>query len=88
MDAVRLQVRLCLCLSDFHNYIAKNPLDTLEESEKHHILSHMRYYHGGPHSDNPSLTEFVTYVPQVLGKIADNLECYVKQLEADGTLDD
>jgi hypothetical protein len=75
-------------LSDFHNHIAENPLDKLETAERQNVLFHMRYYHGGPCDDNPKMAEFASYVPQVFGKIADNLDCYLKTLEADGTLDD
>lgn len=75
-------------LSDFHNHIAENPFDKLEEPERQDILSHMRHYHGGPCHDNPEMAELALYVPQIFDKIASNLECYLKQLEQDGTLDE
>ena len=75
-------------LSDFHNHLAQNPFEKLEESEKQDILSHMHHYHGGPCHDNPNITELSLYVPQILEKIACNLECYLKQLEQDGKLDE
>lgn len=73
-------------LSDFHNYLTENPFDKLEHSEKQDILSHMRYYHGGPLNDKPNMAELASYVPRVLDKIAGNLECYLKQLEQNETL--
>lgn len=75
-------------LSDFHNHLAENPFDKLEESEKQDILSHMRHYHSGPCHDNPDMAELSLYVPQVLEKIGSNLECYLKQLEQAETLDE
>jgi len=68
-------------LSDFHNHHTQNPFERLSDAERQDILSHMRYYHGGPHNDNPSMKELATYLPRVFEKIADNLECYLKDLE-------
>jgi len=75
-------------LSDFHNHLAENPFDKLDEPEKRDILSHMRCYHGGPCHDNPDMAELAHYVPQVFDKIASNLECYLKQLHQDETIDE
>jgi hypothetical protein len=75
-------------LSDFHNHLAQNPFDKLMKSEKQNILSHMRYYHGGPCHDDPDMAEFSSYVPQVFEKIANNLECYLNELEHNKTLDE
>ena len=75
-------------LSDFHNHITENPFDKLEEAEKQDILSHMRYYHGGPCHDNPGMAELALYVPRIFDKIADNLKCYLNELEQEGTLHD
>jgi hypothetical protein len=68
-------------LSDFHNHLAKNPFARLSKTERDHVLSHMRNYHGGPIQDDPDMKELSTYIPRVFDKIADNLECYLKQLE-------
>jgi hypothetical protein len=68
-------------LSDYHNHLAENPFDKLEKPEKKDILSHMRYYHGGPVHDNPDMVEIASYLPQILEKITSNLESYLKQLE-------
>ena len=73
--------------SDFHNHLAQNPFGKLDESEKQDILSHMRYYHGGPFHDDPDMSELASYVPQVLEKIASNIECYLKELEQNKVLD-
>jgi hypothetical protein len=68
-------------LSDFHNHFAENPFQRLSEAERRDVLSHMRNYHGGPSHDNPDMEEFSTYLPRVFDKIADNLRCYIDQLE-------
>lgn len=75
-------------LSDFHNHLAENPFDKLTSSDRQDILSHMRYYHGGPHHDDIDMMELSLYLPRVFDKIAGNLECYLNQLEQDKTLDE
>ena len=51
-------------LSDFHNHFAANPFEKLPDAEKEDILSHMRYYHGGPCHGNPDMAELASYVPE------------------------
>ncbi len=68
-------------LTEFHDYARNNPLDMIKKEDKSNILKHMRYYHGGPKSDNPSFEEFARYFPMVFNKISKNLECYIKDLE-------
>jgi hypothetical protein len=68
-------------LSDFHNHLAQNPFEKLPDAERRHILSHMRRYHDGPSDDNPDMEELATYLPRVFEKIADNLRCYLEELE-------
>jgi len=75
-------------LSDFHNHLAQNPFDRLAADEKKHIMTHLRNYHGGPSHDNPDMRELSGYLLRVFEKIADNLECYLKQLEEDMKLDE
>lgn len=68
--------------SNFHDYSNENPFDLLTSEEQSNILEHMRYYHGGPNSNSPSFDELASYFPRVFDKIADNLECYIKDLES------
>ncbi|HYA43660.1 MAG TPA: hypothetical protein VEF34_20340 [Syntrophobacteraceae bacterium] len=75
-------------LSDFHNHITQNPFDKLMDSEKQDILNHMRYYYGGPSHNVPDMSELSFYVPQIFEKISSNLECYLKDLEHNKTLDE
>jgi hypothetical protein len=74
-------------LSNRHAYNNNNPFESLPDTEKEDIVSHMRYYHGGPNSDFPSFEELSTYFPMVFEKIASNLECYLKQLESNQTIE-
>lgn len=67
-------------LSKLHGYDGCNPLGGLEAGERQEILSHMRSYHGGPRSDEPSLQELVEYVPAIFKKVRDNLGCYLSYL--------
>ena len=67
-------------LSNFHGYNASNPLETLSAQEKADILEHMRHYHHGPESDNPTFQELADYFPRIFDKIKGNLECYLENL--------
>lgn len=72
-------------LSDYHNHFIQNPFDRLTDTEKQDILKHMRYYHGGPRTNDPDLQELSRYIPRVFEKIASNLKLYVDQLERGDT---
>lgn len=74
-------------LSDFHNHHVDDPFMKLKESEKNDILTHMRYYHGGPISDHPDMKELSRYLVSVLNKISGNLECYLEDLKNNKHLD-
>lgn len=74
-------------LSNFHGYNASNPLETLPDDEKSDILGHMRYYHHGPKSDNPTFRELAGYFPKVFDKIKGNLECYLENLAEEATIE-
>jgi len=67
-------------LSNFHGYLSSNPLETISKEERSDILEHMRHYHHGPESDNPSFVELSDYFPKIFEKIKGNLECYLKNL--------
>lgn len=69
-------------LSNFHDYGQQNPFNHLNEYEKIDMLTHLRNYHGGPLSDNPSFMELASYFPSVFEKIKGNLECYLEDLES------
>ncbi len=58
----------------------------VSRAERDAILHHLRYYHGGPTTDEPTFDDVVPLLPRVFEKIADNLECYVKDLEQNGSL--
>jgi hypothetical protein len=69
-------------LSSFHDYENRDPLLALPRDEKAAILKHMRAYHGGPTSSEPTFEDLLPYFPQVFEKVAGNVECYVQKLEA------
>ena len=68
--------------SNYHDYSESNPFDSLSSEEKRDMISHLRYYHGGPRSDHPSFSEIAAYFPRVFDKITGNLECCIKDLES------
>jgi len=75
-------------LSNFHNHRGQNPFAQLSNEERLDILSHLRYYHGGPARDDPDMRRLSLYIPRVFEKIADNLACYIEQLERSEVLDE
>jgi len=75
-------------LSIYHDYSETNPFDSLDFNERSDILSHLRYYHGGPSNDNPSFSELAEYFPHVFEKISDNLGFYLECLEGGKTNSD
>lgn len=74
-------------LSNLHDYKTRDPLEQISETERAAVLRHLRYYHGGPSGLAPRFADVVPLLPAVFAKIADNLECYVKELEQDGDLE-
>jgi hypothetical protein len=68
-------------LSHFHDYRVRDPLQRIPDYERNALLTHLRNYHGGPHGATPTFAEIVPFLPAVFIKIADNLECYIRQLE-------
>lgn len=70
-------------LSKFHDYQDRNPLSTLESAELAAINHHLSYYHGVTVNPETQLYELARVLPAVFQKIGSNLECFVKDLEAD-----
>ncbi len=73
-------------LSNLHDYRKREPLAQIPPLEREAILRHLRFYHGGPTTKEPTFSDIVPLLPRVFEKIADNLECYVKDLEQNGSL--
>ena len=74
-------------LSSYHDYKSRDPVLALDAQERTDLLHHMRYYHGGPQTDDFTFLDLGPYLPAVFEKIASNLECHVEKLERDGQLD-
>ena len=68
-------------LSALHDYNDRDPFTLLPSEEKADILEHCRSYHGGPIGDKVGFDELIPFLPRVFEKIADNLECYLKELK-------
>lgn len=69
-------------LSNHHNHEQSDPFASLVDQEKQDILQHMRCYHGGPTSNNPSIQEISMYIPMIFEKISANLERHIQDLES------
>ena len=71
-------------LSDLHDHADRDPVASMTRDERVALFEHLRYYHGPVLSE--SFEAVVALVPSVLFKIADNLRCYLKDLEQNGQL--
>ncbi len=69
-------------LSSMHDYEHRDPIGRLPESERNDLITHCRYYHGGPIESDPTFRDFVPYLPNILEKITSNLDCYLDKLVA------
>lgn len=74
-------------LSHFHDRMAFDPFKALPRSEQREVLSHLARYHGAVGAKRPGMSDLVPYIPSVFQKIADNLHCYLDQLERGQHLD-
>lgn len=68
-------------LSNFHDYMENDPLQTLEESEKRDIKEHLNNYHGYIFEQDLTFQSIIPYLFMVFEKIKGNLICYVEDLE-------
>lgn len=68
-------------LSNLHDYSDRDPLEQLPPEEREDLLSHCRYYHGGPLQEDAIFSDVIPYLPRVLKKISDNLNCYLGGLQ-------
>jgi hypothetical protein len=69
-------------LSALHDYENRDPIGLLSETERSDLITHCRYYHGGPVQDTPTFRDFIPYLPDVLKKISSNLNWYLDELVA------
>ncbi len=63
-------------LSDFHNYAATNPFDTLSDTEKVDIKEYLNQYHHFPINSELTVQSITCYIPDIFKKISSNLACY------------
>ena len=73
-------------LSAFHDYKDRDPFESLTSDERRSIAHYLHYYHGFVMDQNTKLRDIENVLPGVFQKISDNLECYVKDLEAGSSL--
>lgn len=70
-------------LSAFHDYSDRDPFDFVTPEDRKNIGHYLKHYHGIPVDAATKFGDITTILPAVFEKIAENLECYVKDLEAD-----
>ena len=70
-----------------YNDASKDPFDELSTQERKEIADHLAYYHGFTINEGTKLRDIAPILPGVFEKIADNLECYVRDLEKGTVLD-
>lgn len=72
-------------LSAFHDP-KRDPFDSLTPKDREDIAHYLRYYHGVTIDRTTKFREIEMVLPAVFDKIASNLECCIKDLEADSEL--
>lgn len=71
-------------LSNLHDYLARDPFQSLPPDEREWIAQYLHQYHDGKVSLNSTFDDIKVYIPKVLEKIASNLEHYLNLLESGG----
>lgn len=75
-------------LSKFHDYKKRDPLSSIDDSEKTAIKAYMQSYHSAEPQDINTFNDLVPYFPAVFDKISSNLESYLQSLEEGKTIDE
>jgi hypothetical protein len=70
-------------LSAFHDYPDRDPFDSLTPEDRKAIGHYLSHYHGVTADATTKLRGIEWVLPGVFDKIANNLECYIKDLESD-----
>lgn len=68
-------------LSNLCDYHTTDPFIALSQTEQNDILTHLRYYHGGPHGSFIQFNDIILYLPLIHTKIRDSLMCNIGDLE-------
>lgn len=74
-------------LSAFHDHPDRDPFDSLTPQDREDIGHYLSYYHGVSMDATTKLRDIERVLPGVFNKISSNLECYIKDLEADSDLE-
>ena len=74
-------------LSSFHDYSVRDPLGSLTPHDHENISRYLHEYHGIVINGNTKFLDIEFALPAVFEKISANLECYVRDLEADSDLE-
>lgn len=69
-------------LSRLHAHRTTDPLSLLEATERRDVLHHLHDYHGCPEGDDVTFDDIAPFLPMVFDKIASNLDCYLRDLQA------
>lgn len=68
-------------LSNFHNYLVKDPCLSLKKEDKEEIIKHIKNYHMITLRNDFSLEDIFNVLPSIMDKIHKNLECEIETLE-------
>jgi hypothetical protein len=67
-------------LSNFHLHESKDPVASLEKSERDTIVEYLKFYHQYP-KDDLTFSVIIDYLPKVMEKLLGNTEFFIKELE-------
>jgi hypothetical protein len=59
-----------------YNYLLRDPLNGINESDKESIFKYINEYHDSEFKRNYSLAELIPVLPMIFNRITDNIKCY------------
>ena len=62
-----------------YNYLLRDPLNGINESDKESIFKYINEYHDNEFTRNYSLAELVPVLPMIFNRITDNIKCYFSE---------
>ena len=62
-----------------YNYLLRDPLNGINESEKESIYKYINEYHDKEFIRNYSLAELMLVLPMIFNRISDNIKCYFSE---------
>ncbi len=67
-------------ISNNYNYMSKDPIKSLNDSERNSIYKYIIEYHNKEFSNDYSITDLIPVLPMIFSKISDKIKEYIRIL--------